>query len=45
MKLLEEVLRVRSALIYEKRTALLCTYSPGFIPIEEDFSKIKCAMG
>ena len=41
MKLLEEDLRVRSALIYEKRTALLCTYSPDFKPVEEAFSKIK----
>ena len=45
MKLLDEDLRVRSALIYEKRTALLSTYSPDFKPIEEDFSKIKCALG
>jgi len=44
MKLLEEDLRVRSALIYEKRTALLCTYSPDFKPVEEAFSKIKGAM-
>ena len=45
MKLLEEDLRVRSALIYEKRTALLCTYSPDFNPVEEAFSKIKGALG
>jgi len=32
MKLLEEDLRVCSALIYEKRAALLCTYRRTSIP-------------
>jgi transposase len=45
MKLLEEDLRVRSAVTYEKRAALLCTYSPDFNPVEEAFSKIKGALG
>ena len=45
MKLLEEDLRVRSAVIYEKRAALLCTYSPDFNPVEEAFSKIMGALG
>jgi hypothetical protein len=45
MKLLEEDLRVRSAVNYEKRAALLCTYSPDFNPVEEAFSKIKGALG
>ncbi len=45
MKLLEEDLRVRSAVTYEKRAAVLCTYSPDFNPVEEAFSKIKGALG
>ncbi len=38
MKLLEEDLHTRSVVIYEKKAALLCTYSPDFNLVEEAFS-------
>ncbi len=37
MKLLEEDLHTRSVVIYEKKAALLCTYSPDFNLVEEAF--------